>query len=208
MSWEEVEGKPSSDENKVNYVKFAEGKALVIRVMDEAPISKWRHWLQIANRSVTCCGRDCPVCASIKTAKDAGLAPAFSSVMRHTLHIINKSTGELELLEQGKTFFDQLLALKNNAGDLRDYDIKVIRTGKDKKTTYVCIPMQQSGLSKEECALYEANKVDISDLVKAYTPEQTRGFMEGKSAEEIFKKEDAVDEDLTLEPLEDVDIPF
>ena len=208
MSWDEVEGK-SSDENKVNYIKFAEGKATVIRVLDEAPVSKWRHWIQSANRSVTCCGKGCPVCASITTAKDAGITPMFSSVMRHTLHVINKNTGELELLEQGKTFFDQLLTLKNNAGDLRDYDIKVIRTGKDKKTTYLCIPMQPTGLSKFEQELYEANKVDITDLVKAYTPEQTKGFMEGKSAEEIFQNNDAVDEDIKLvDPIEDGEIPF
>ena len=133
--------------------------------------------------------------------------------MKHTLHVINKKTGKLELLEQGKTFFDQLLAYKTNIGDLRDYDIKVIRTGEKKETTYTMIPMQKSGLTKEELALYEANKVDIADLIKAYTPEQTKGFMEGKSAEEIFKSDDAIDEDIKLvdsdvTPLTDGEIPF
>lgn len=197
MGWEQVEGKPS-DEGKLDYAKFEAGKATVIRVLDEAPTSKWRHWLPQANRSVTCCGKDCPICNSIKVAKDAGVSPAFSSTMKHTIHIFNKTTGKVELLEQGKTFFDQLLVYKKNMGDVRDYDIKVIRTGKDKQTTYTMIPLPPSGLTKEELQMYEANKVDIEELIKPYTVEQTRGFMEGKSAEEIFATTDAIDEDLTL----------
>jgi hypothetical protein len=204
MGWEQVEG-TSSGEDKLDYAKFEAGKTTVIRVLDEAPTSKWRHWLPQANRSVTCCGKECPICASIKMAKDAGLTPSFSSTMKHTIHIFNKTTGKVELLEQGKTFFDQLLVYKTNMGDIRDYDIKVIRTGKDKQTTYTMIPMQPTGLTKEELSMYEANKVDIDDLIKPYTVEQTRGFMEGKSAEEIFKTTDAPDEDLTLV---DGDIPY
>lgn len=204
MGWNEVEGKPS-EEGKLDYAKFEVGKNAVIRILDEAPVSKWRHWLPQANRSVTCCGKDCPICASIKMAKDAGVAPAFSSTMKHTIHIFNKSTGKVELLEQGKTFFDQLLAYKNNMGDVRDYDIKIIRSGKDKQTTYTMIPMQPSGLTKEELQMYEANKVDIDELIKPYTVEQTRGFMEGKSAEEIFKTDEPISEDLTLV---DGDIPY
>lgn len=204
MGWEQVEG-TSSDEGKLDYTKFEAGKATIIRALDGAPNSKWRHWLPQANRSVTCCGKDCPICESIKKAKDAGVTPAFSSTMKHTMHIFNKSSQKVELLEQGKTFFDQLLAFKNNIGDIRDYDIKVIRSGKDKNTTYTMIPMPLSGLTKEELAMYEANKVDIDDLIKPYTVEQTRGFMEGKSAEEIFKK-DEISEDITL--VEDGDIPY
>jgi len=216
MSWLEVEGTGgSSDESKIDYLKFeaGKGKETVMRVMDEAPVSKWRHWLASANRSVSCCGKGCPVCASMKLAKAAGVKSPYGSTMKHTLHVINKKTGKLELLEQGKTFFDQLLAYKTNIGDLRDYDIKVIRTGEKKDTTYTMIPMQASGLTKEELALYEANKFDIADLIKAYTPEQTKGFMEGKSAEEIFKSDDAIEEDIKLEdsditPLTDGEIPF
>lgn len=208
MGWEQVEGKG----DKIEFIKFEAGKATVIRVMDESPVSKWRHWILSAKRSVTCLGNGCPVCESIKLAKEAGITPVYSSVMRHTLHVINKSTNTLELLEQGKTFFDQLLVFKNNMGDLRDYDIKVIRTGKDKQTTYTMIPMATSGLTKEELAMYEANKADINEMTKPFTIEQTKGFMEGKSVEEIFGKEDeGKSEDLELAdvtPIEDGDIPY
>ena len=212
MGWNEVEGKG----DKIDFIKFEPGKGTVIRIMDEQPVSKWRHWVLSAKRSVTCCGKDCPICASIKTAKDAGMTPVYSSVMRHTLHVINKSTNALELLEQGKTFFDQLLVFKNNMGDLRDYDIKVIRTGKDKQTTYTMIPMAPSGLTKEELAMYEANKTDINEMTKPYTIEQTKGFMEGKSIEEIFgtenegKSEDIelVGDENIVTPIEDGDIPY
>lgn len=212
MGWDAVEGK-ASEEGKLDYAKFEEKKPIVIRILDEAPTSKWRHWLQQANRSVTCCGKECPICESIKKAKDAGLTPAFSSTMKHTIHILNKSTNKVELLEQGKTFFDQLLAFKNNIGDIRDFDIKIIRSGTKTSTTYTMIPMPVSGLTKEEFAMYEANKVDIEELIKPYTIEQTRGFMEGKSIEEIFADKDAVVEDIELVDAEiiedgDMEIPF
>jgi hypothetical protein len=203
MGWNDIQGNTSTDENKVDYVKFEEGKATVIRILDEEPVSKWRHWLKVANRSVTCCGRECPVCDSIKRAKSAGLTPVFSSTKKHTMHILNRTTGKVELLEQGKTFFDQLLVYKENMGDVRDYDIKVIRTGKEKQTTYTMIPMPASGLTAEEVAVYEANQVDIDLLIAPYTYEQTLGFMEGKTAEEIFKN----DKDEIIE-VGDTDIPY
>lgn len=213
MGWDAVEGKKES-EGKLDYIKFEEGKGkeTVIRILDEEPVSKWRHWIPSANRSVTCIGNNCPICNAIKKAKEAGITPQFSSTMKHTIHVLNKKTGKVELLEQGKTFFDQLLVYKTNMGDIRDYDIKVIRTGKDKQTAYTMIPMPASGLTKEEYAMYEANKIDIADLIAPYTEEQTRGFMEGKSIDEIFNNK-GTDEDIELVNAEvveisDDDIPY
>ena len=41
------------------------------------------------------------------------------------MHVLNLTTGKVEILEQGKTFFTQLRALHEEIGDIRNYNIKV-----------------------------------------------------------------------------------
>jgi len=194
MSWNEVEEKGNSA-SKVNYTKFEDKKAVVLRIMDAEPIAKWRHWLQASKRSVTCCGTGCPVCAVIKSAKEADIACAYNSTKRFTINVFNRSTNQIELLEQGKVFFEQLLVYKTNMGELNTFDLKIIRSGVKKgDTTYSYIPLPASELSKAELDMYEANKVDIHENLKPYTIQQTLDLMNGVPAEEVFKSKNEGDE--------------
>jgi hypothetical protein len=194
MSWNEVEGK---GEGKATYTKFEEGKAIQIRILDSEPISKWTHWLQASGRSVTCLNNNCPVCKVIKEQKEAGIEkPTYSSSKKFTLHVLNRSTNCVELLEQGKDFFEQLLTYQRSVGDLRSYDLKIIRSGKGTNTKYSFIPMPITPLTDAEKDMYEANKFDIVALSKPYTEEQVLGLMAGKPASEVFNNKN---EDIEIE---------
>lgn len=191
MAWNDViNGGKGNEQGKLDYTKFEAGKPTKIRIMDAEPVSKWRHWIQASKRSVTCLGKGCPVCETIKQQKEAGMTPTYSSSFKHTIHVYNKTTNKLELLEQGKGFFEQLLGYMNAIGDLRDFDLTVTKNGSGKNTTYVIIPGAKEEVTEEIKALYEANKCDIEEKIKAYTVEQTRGFMEGKDPKEIFADND------------------
>jgi len=198
MSWNEVEEKGGNG-NKTNYTKFEDKKAVVLRVMDAEPVAKWRHWIQASKRSVTCCGQGCPVCAVIKAAKEADIVSPYSSTKRFTINVLNKTTNQIELLEQGKVFFEQLLVYKTNMGDLNSFDLKIIRSGTKKgDTTYSYIPLPPTLLTKAELDMYEANKVDINESLKPYTIQQTTDLMNGMPAEEVFKNRNEGDEEIEV----------
>lgn len=177
MSWDEIEGK---DKEKQTYTKLPEGNSL-IRVLDGEPFSFWNHWMQAQKTGVSCLGRDCPICAVMAQQKADKLPAQYSSSQRHAVRVWNYATNQMEILIQGRQFFQQLLVFHREVGDVRGYDMKIIRKGTDTSTTYTMIPQPAKPFEHEG----EVTDVDFADLFKPIDKATILLLMEGKTWEQI-----------------------
>lgn len=179
MSWADIEN--TEKKEKIPYTKFVEGQTM-IRVLDEEPYSFWQHWLPAQNTAVTCPGKDCPICSQIAQAKANKIQPKYNNSRRHALRIWNYTTNQMEIMIQGKGFMSQLLMLNREVGDLRDYDVKVIRKGSGKDTTYMIMPTAPVDFSTEGKNIEE---VDMEETFKAPEREVILMLMQGMSWADI-----------------------
>jgi hypothetical protein len=215
--WDEVE---DNETTNIDFTKFPEGNT-VIRIIDEKPHTRWTHWVPQANEgkgsSVTCIGKGCPICELISHAKANKEKPKYNSRKVHAMRIINRTTGKVEINEQGKTFYQNLNNIRKEIGDLRCFDVKVIRKGTSKSdTTYTLLPLAPSGkfetvegkykfidFDEKDKKLVDKNfnfddfyvKPDVDTILK---------IIDGKPFSEIFgeKKDDNNDEE------DDIDVDF
>ena len=203
FSWNEVGTENSTEKKEVNYLRFAEGST-IIRVLDEAPYSRWQHWLPApANGGkgvgVDCIGENCPVCAKIKLEKAKGTPKEnikFTTKKVHSINVLVRKDGknEVYVLEQGNGLFGNLkdvMVMMGSAGmtpDLRNMDIMVNRTGTGfSNTKYSVMPLMNkvSPLTDEEKAL---EKYDLLNLKPKFTPEQLNKIIEGETLDNIVKE--------------------
>ena len=180
MGWNDVAREPGQSADKLQYTKFENGNNL-IRILDAEPFSFWQHWMPKQNTSVACMGKDCPICSVIAQQKANNETPQYNSSHRHAIRVWNYTTNQMEVMIQGKTFFSQLLDLHKEVGDLRTYDLKIIRKGSGTDTVYTMIPCAP----KEFEFANQCEEVDIQDLLKAPTKEEMLLLMEGKTWAEI-----------------------
>lgn len=155
MGWNEIGQNKTENagEAKVPYVKLPEGKT-VIRIVDEMPKSYWKHWIPGLNRSVLCLGTNCPVCEIRKKDTAEGKKPRFNVTRVHAINVINKGTGLMEVLEKGNSIFEDLKSINQEVGDLRDFDVTIIRKGTGMNDTkYTCLPCPPKPLNEQEKAL-------------------------------------------------------
>lgn len=183
MAWTDVERtNESKQENKIPYTKFDAGTT-TIRVLDDEPYSFWQHWLPAQNTSVPCMGKGCPICAVIAEEKANKITnKKYSSTQRHAIRIWNYKTNQMEIMIQGKNFFSQLLTLHREVGDITTYDIKVIRNGEGKETTYTLLPSLPTEFDIKE----GIEEVDLAETFKAPEKEVILQLMEGKTYKEIY----------------------
>lgn len=182
MSWDDVNRTSGSNKTN-NYTKFTEGNTL-IRVIDNEPYSFWNHWMTKHNHGVTCLGKDCPICSVIAKQKANKETPIYSSTQRHAIRIWNYTTNQMEIMVQGKTFFQQLLTLHKEVGDITTYDIKVIRKGSDTNTTYTLLPSIEEPFKHTDAI----EDVNFSEAFTAPDRDKLLLLMEGKTWEEVFGK--------------------
>lgn len=219
--WNNVGNENNTEKKEVKYLKFPEGST-VIRVLDEAPYTRWQHWLPApANGGkgvgIDCIGKDCPVCQKIAMEKAKGTPKELIKLTTKKVHSINvlvrKSNGEDELnvLEQGNGLFGNLkdcMVMMGNAGitpDLRKMDVMVNRTGTGfNSTKYSVMPLMNkiSDLTEKELAL---EKYDLKSLKPILTPEQIIQVMNGATLDSIAKNET---EGNTNQPSGEVEIDF
>lgn len=163
--------------NKIGFVKFNAGQPVVVRFVDEDLVTRWTHWDNVKRRSFTCLGEGCPACEMNAQMKEAGLPKnkwRFSNSKKHTMHIINRDTNQLQLLEQSDGFFKTIKTLiENGYADPTGYDMKVIRQGTGTDTSYSFIPAPPSPLSPSDEALL-VDKQDLRDKLKAMSIEGVR----------------------------------
>lgn len=205
MSWNEVGTEQIGEKKEVNYLKFPVG-ATTIRVLDEAPYSRWTHWLPApANGGkgvgIDCIGEGCPVCAKIAMEKARGIDRAnmkFSSKKTHSINVlVRKPDGndELAILEAGNGIFGNLkdvMVMMGTAGmqaDLRMLDVLVNRTGTGFNNTKYSV----MGLMNKVSPLTEKEKLiekyNLNELKPKLTAEQIVAVMEGAKLDEIAKQE-------------------
>lgn len=193
MSWNEV-GSNQTEAKKAKFLSFPQG-ITNIRVLDSEPYSRWQHWIPSAKRSVTCIGKGCPICEVVKNAKANGETPAFNSRKTHSLNVINRTTGEVEVIEQGNGFFEELRELLIEEGDIRNYDIKVKKTGTGLNTKYRLTAGDKSEVNQTE---YADQIIDLEEYFSPPTKEQVTRLMNGEDPKEVFSKQESESEEVEL----------
>lgn len=185
MGWNDVERTTETNKEKVPYSKFDKG-ATNIRVLDDEPFSFWSHWLQKQQTSITCPGKGCPICNVIAQMKANKQQPMYTSSQRHAIRIWNYKTNQMEVMIQSKSFFSQLLVLHKEIGDITTYDIKVVRQGEGKETTYSLLPSAPSDFTITE----GIEEINLEELLAPPTNEEIVQLMEGKTWNEINGNEE------------------
>jgi hypothetical protein len=198
-SWDtafDSNGGSGGSSNKQDFAKFPEG-ITIIRVIGNAPHTRWTHWMPQFKRSVNCPGnRVCPICALIKAAKDAKQTPKYNTQKKFAINIINRATKRVEIMDQGKTFFEDLRDLRDDGtaksnlklhGELHEYDVRVKRrgTGQD-DTTYRLDFEEKYELTPEDADLV-ATAVDLDEYFRPHPPEAIKRVLAGEAFDEVMK---------------------
>lgn len=191
MAWNDVGVSGNSGEsNKVIYTKLKTG-VNVGRILDDHPQSRWTHWIPQANGgkglSVDCAkgSGSCPVCTAIAEDKAANRKARYTSRKQHALNWLNRETGEVEILEQGQKVFGGLKILLEQMGDLRNYDVKIVRTGETfNNIDYNVLPVfPPTPLTDAEKSM---EKYEADTLRKSFTVEQIEQFLAGATMDDVF----------------------
>ncbi|PEZ47016.1 hypothetical protein CN367_11640 [Priestia megaterium] len=114
---------------------------------------------------------------------------------KNIIHVLDRATGEIKLLDAGNGVFNAIKALAMNAeyGDPRNYDITITKTDskgqgnfQDIKYT-VTAARSNTPLTADEKALYEEKKIDLKELkTPNYTPEQALLIAKGATFQEVL----------------------
>lgn len=187
MSWADVMSEGNTSD-KTPIAKFEAGNT-IIRVLDSEPHSYWSHWMVKQQQGISCLGTGCPVCDVIKQQKADGVKDrSYTSSKRHAMRILNKNTNQMEVMIQGKNFMQDLLTLHKEVGDIRDYDIKVVRKGTGTDTTYTLLPVAPQPLTDDEKKLI--SEVNMEEFFKPLDKDVVIQLMEGKTFKEIYGQGD------------------
>lgn len=211
-------GQPQED--KLDFLATPEGDTK-IRILDEAPYYYQEWWAVQGNEGNGTSipykgkGKDLLEKANFefmdkvfKEADAKGLKKGSDARKKHTkagydkqpfgklknkylIHVLDRATGEIKLLDKGKGVFEELkkFAMNPEYGDLRNYDVTITRTGTGwMDTEYSVTPARSNTpLTDEEIALYEAKKVDLHKLKggEDLTPEQCLFVANGGAWSEV-----------------------
>lgn len=201
MSWDTAfeKGAGNEDKKKTEFTKFPEGITR-IRVIDEAPHVRWAHWFPQHQRSFNCTGFDCPICVLRKAQKAAGEKQKIGVGQRFAINVLNRETGNVEIMEQGKQFFEELRDFNRPTdhpdpkfrgnGDLRGYDIRVKRkgTGQD-DTSYRLDPEAAEPLTDVEKEMIEESRTNLKEYFKPHTVEQAHRLIAGEAWADVMKSD-------------------
>src|SRR5690348_2257950 len=137
MSWlaeADTESKTSDDK----WLKIPEPEAINkstearFRILESEPADTWRHWID--NRPFNCVGfATCPVCKVRKAAMEINKEKAqaeYRTDHRFFFNVLHE--GKVKVYSFGPGLSRQLKVLSEKYGDLRDFDVTVIKrkTGK------------------------------------------------------------------------------
>jgi hypothetical protein len=201
MPWNEVGNKGNNNQSeKTEFVQFPSAGTIKGRILDDEPVSRWKHWIPMANGgkglSVTCIGKGCPVCAKIAEAKKTKAKSPFGSTKSHMINFLAKSftpagsqtpqaINKVQILDKGNKVFEGLLTVMQQMGDLKNYDVTITQTGEGfGNINYTVLPtFPPVVLSPEEAAL---PKYDIAEITKPLTAEQIEQLMNGATMEQVI----------------------
>lgn len=174
MSWDF--DKKDESQKKNNYTKFPTGVTR-IRVLDAEPHVRWVHWMPQFSRSVNCPGKGCPIDEIRRQQKANGEQPSYSMSRRMAMNIYNYETQQVEIMEQGVGFFqdlrDIMTDLKEEGKELSDAVLKVRRrgTGKD-DTSYRIDKDIVSPIEDDVKVKVASDRADLNEFFKPHTPDQ------------------------------------
>jgi|SRR6185312_12296202 len=175
MSWDLDAGS-----DKLEFTKFPVGVTR-IRVLSQAPHGRWTHWANQFKRSITCPGRGCPIDEMRKQQKAAGLPYTYNVAQAFALNIFNYETNRYEVMEQGKTFMqdlkDVMQDLKDNGKTLHDVILKVRRRGttKDDTNYRIDVDVEEPMGTPEQDALVEM--INLAEYYKPHTIDQVEQLL-------------------------------
>lgn len=187
--------------NKVEFTKFPVG-ITKIRVIDEEPYVRWTHWLTQHKRSINCPGRGCPICEIRKKQKANKEPYSYGMSRKFALNVINRETGNVEIMEQGIGFFqdlrDIMQDLKDMGHNLIEADIKVRRRGTGKDDTSYRLDIDEIYTLTDEDKKLVEEKIDLEKYFKPHTNEQITRVLNGESWEDVMynNEEDEANEEL------------
>ena len=194
FAWADIEN-DAPKTSDIEYTKIAPGAMITIRVLDAEPFSRYTHWLPLQKRSLTCGGSTCPICEVIKSQRANKETPTYSKARRHILHVYNYETKRIEFFEQGNEVYKDLSAFHRMLGDIRNADLKVMKTGAGKDTKYTFMPQPPTPLDSAIQAEYEQKRVDFAERFKAPQPEDVRALMSGKTFDEVYNQQNVQKEE-------------
>lgn len=150
MSWDLEKATGQEEQgSKTNFTKFPEG-ITQITVLGAEPHVRWTHWQPKFTRSINCPGRGCPICEIRKRQKTNGESYTHDMSRRFSIGIYNHDTAQYEIMEQGKTFME----------DLRDVMESLSKKGKALNT--VTLDVKRRGMGKDNTSY----RIDVSEELK------------------------------------------
>lgn len=185
----------SGDGKKITFTKFPVG-ITKFRILEEAPYIRWIHWLDEHKNAVNCPGRACPICEIRKQQKANKEEYSIPMSRRFDINIYNYNTNEVEVMEQGKTFFQDILDLReeiiNKGNKIEDVIFKVKRKGTGQNDTNYRIDVDEiKPLTDEEVLEYE-EKITVFETYFAPTePDKIVKLLNGDSWKVAMGYQDA-----------------
>lgn len=212
FSWEldnQTEGQ------KAEFVKFPEGITR-IRIVDKAPYQRWTHFIPQLKRSINCPGKGCPICEMRKNEKANKLPNKYNMSKRFAINVLNRETNRVEILEQGKTFMQDLVDIMKDLQEehhtLEDADLKVRRRGTGREDTSYRIDVDKvTPLSKSDEEKLEG-RIKLDEYFKPHTPEQILRILNGEEWNEVMSANSEADKESldatepSYEPDEDIEL--
>ena len=189
MSWSEVLNANNGGGESVEFVKTPVGTTKM-RLLNTEPKAIWKHWIPSANSgkgmSVVCAGKDCcPVCKANAEAEAQGLKKKYNITRAFAMNALVNVNGEnkIQILEKSASFFASLFTLKEQMGELINYEINVSRTGSGMNDTkYTVLPVfPPVALTEQEKEKYMAMLIDLDEYYKVLPEEDILTLMSGGS---------------------------
>ena len=170
----------SSGSGKKNFTKFPNG-ITYIRILDAEPHMRWIHWMPQFKRSVVCPG-NCPIDKIRKREKEAGLEYTYNMQRKFSMNIFNHGTDQLEIMDEGITFMEELRDVREELLDeginIFDVILKVKKRGGDKVSYRIDVDKREP-LSELEQEAFES-RTYFAEYFKSTTVEQIQALLEVK----------------------------
>ena len=183
--WEVDEPRKQQADNTDNRFLKLEAGSTRIRVIDEGPAKRWVHWL--GSKPYVCPeDRTCPACQAFFAARETDPEGARELGRRRSflINVLSYDPLEVKVYGFGNQIAKQFAGLDTVNGDLRDYDVVIIKTktGADpRNVSYQVIPGgEKKALSAEQQAVAE-DKIDLAEFLAPSPNNEIEAALNGKT---------------------------
>jgi hypothetical protein len=170
-----------------NYMKLEDGENN-FRILSSA-ITGWEYWINDVNDE----GKAIRKPVRIKPDGQVGMDFADNTKHFWAFVVYNQDAKRIQILEiTQRTIQKAIMALIKNVkwGDPKNYDITIVKSGKDLDTEYTVTPNPKEELDKEILKQYEAMNIELEELYKSGDPFKNVSKEEPKTDEGEISLED------------------